>query len=169
MEERPFWLKVLSALATPAIALLGFAIAWGQWATARSKLILDLFEKRREVYSAFRGPVGEAVRSGSVDNATFFEFAGVIDQAQFLFGQEVLDFIRDHTGVLARMAEATSMLEVRNLSQEEHLKFVRMKHDALREIAAFYPKLAGLMQPYMLMDQKRPWTIARIPRWFGSR
>jgi hypothetical protein len=53
MEELPYWLKVLSALSTPAIAVLGIAIAWGQWATARSKLILDLYEHRRKIYDAF--------------------------------------------------------------------------------------------------------------------
>jgi hypothetical protein len=40
----------LSGLIASAIALLAVAIAWGQWYTARLKLILDLFNQRMEVY-----------------------------------------------------------------------------------------------------------------------
>ena len=43
------------------VGSIGVGIAWGQWVTARSKLILDLYEKRREVYSKFHGPIGQAV------------------------------------------------------------------------------------------------------------
>ena len=46
----PYWLLVLQALAVPAIALLGAAIALAQWHTARSKLVLDLFHERMDVY-----------------------------------------------------------------------------------------------------------------------
>ena len=40
----------LSPYLTPAIALLAAAIAGAQWYTARSKLSLDLFNQRMEVY-----------------------------------------------------------------------------------------------------------------------
>ena len=160
----------LLPLATLAVALLGFAIAWGQWTTARTKLILDLFERRREVYSAFRGPVGTALREGRADTATFFEFVEVIDRARFLFGREVLELIEDHSQVLNRLGEATSMLGAdRHLSDEERNKFASMQRDAMRSLADFYPRLAKLMIPYMMMDQKRPWTVSRLPRWSGWR
>jgi hypothetical protein len=37
----------LQALLILSIAFLGLCIAWGQWVTARSKLILDLYDNRR--------------------------------------------------------------------------------------------------------------------------
>jgi hypothetical protein len=158
----------LMPLATLAVAVLGFVVAWAQWTAARSALILNLFEHRREAYSAFRGPVAQAIREGRADTALWAEFVTVIDQAQFLFGREVLEFIKDHSLVLNDMGLATSMLSAdRHLSHEERAKFANMQAEAMRSLVDFYPGLIKLMTPYMLMDQKRPWSIGRISGWFG--
>jgi hypothetical protein len=48
-------IATMQGLGVLAIAFLGLCIAWGQWVTARSKLVLDLYDKRRAVYSKFHG------------------------------------------------------------------------------------------------------------------
>jgi hypothetical protein len=162
-------LKVLLPLATLAVALLGFAVAWGQWTTTRSKLILDLFERRREVYSDLLGPIADAVRTTRPEAKTLGEFVRILDRAQFLFGRDVLDYIDKYRHVLHRMVFAAAMLASEHMSDENRKKYFRMQQDALTEFNGFYTNLAKLMIPYMLMDQKRPWTLSRIPRWFGWR
>ena len=87
--------QTLQALGILAIAFLGLCIAWGQWVTARTKLILDLYDKRRAVYSRFHGPIGEAMREGRSDFANYRDYIVVLDEAHFLFGRDVQDFIED--------------------------------------------------------------------------
>jgi hypothetical protein len=41
----PVWISTLSALLTPAIAILGGVIAYRQWRTARDILKFDLFDR----------------------------------------------------------------------------------------------------------------------------
>ena len=144
------------------LALLGVCITWGQWITARSKLILDLYEKRRVVYSKFHGPIGEAVREGRSDLKNFFEYINVLDEARFLFGRDVLDYMKQIKGTLAKLGEASSMLrDGGRLPEEDRSRYARVSYDCMIELADFWPRLDKLMIPYMLMEQKRPWWVGR--------
>src|SRR5689334_15517507 len=62
MQTLPYWLQVIQALATPAIALLAAVIGIAQWRTARHRVILDLFDKRWTVLTDLREVVGDVVR-----------------------------------------------------------------------------------------------------------
>jgi hypothetical protein len=162
-------MKVSAALATPAIAFLGFCIAWGQWATARSKLILDLYEKRRQVFSELHGPIGEAVRGGRADHNTFTAFIVTIDRAQFLFGRDVMDYVNDMRETINHFIYETTMLEGGRLKGTELEAMYAKKDESFKKIVTFYDDMTKLMTPYMLMDQKRPWSPARIPSYFASK
>ena len=162
--------QTLQALGILAIAFLGLCIAWGQWVTARTKLILDLYDKRRAVYSRFHGPIGEAMREGRSDFANYRDYIVVLDEAHFLFGRDVQDFIEDMRETLNQLGLATSMLRDGNdqrMAEAERLKFVRLEHDCMRELAEFWTRLDRLMIPYMLMEQKRPGSIERVLGYFG--
>jgi hypothetical protein len=166
----PLEFQTLQALTLLAIAILGLCIAWGQWVTARTKLILDLYDKRRAVYSKFHGPIGQAMREGASDFANYREYIVVLDEAHFLFGRDVQDFIEDMRETLNRLGLATSMLKDGNdqrMAESERMKFVHLSHDCMRELAEFWTRLDRLMIPYMLMEQKRPWSIERVLGYFG--
>ena len=164
-----FHIADLQAFGTVALAMLGAGIAWGQWVTARSKLILDLYEKRRAVYSKFRGPIGAVIRKGTVDHAVFLEFMTVLDEAQFLFGRDFASFMAETKLVMLKMAEATSMLEYKGISEEDRMKHIQMRSDGMRKIAEFWPRLDAMMIPYMLMEQRRPWSISRVSGYVVHR
>jgi len=128
----PLEFQTLQALTLLAIAILGLCIAWGQWVTARTKLILDLYDKRRAVYSKFHGPIGQAMREGASDFANYREYIVVLDEAHFLFGRDVQDFIEDMRETLNRLGLATSMLKDGNdqrMAESERMKFVHLSHD----------------------------------------
>ena len=157
-------------LATIAIAVLGACIAWGQWVTARSKRLLDLHEHRWKVYSNFHGPIGEAMREGRSDLDNYVDFIKVMDQARFLFGREVLDYLEEMREKLNHLGEVTTMMSGRNdrhLSEDERLKYARRQSDLMIDLVAFWPRLDKLMIPYMLMEQKRPWSIGRVTGYLG--
>jgi hypothetical protein len=162
----------LQILATIAIAIFGACIAWGQWVTARSKLILDLYEHRRKVYSDFHGPIGEAMREGRSDLNNYVDYIRVLDQARFLFGRDVLDYIEDMRETLNNLGEVTSMLGGGNdmrMPEDERLKYANRRSELMRQIADFWPRLDELMIPYMLMEQKRPWSISRVTGYVSHK
>jgi hypothetical protein len=72
------------------LQFLAAVIGFMQWRTAHQRSVLDLFEKRFEVYSSIREIVGEVIREGSVPNLRAFNFARAAEKAQFLFGSEAV-------------------------------------------------------------------------------
>ena len=151
--------QTLQALGILAIAFLGLCIAWGQWVTARTKLILDLYDKRRAVYSRFHGPIGEAMREGRSDFANYRDYIVVLDEAHFLFGRDVQDFIEDMRETLNQLGLATSMLRDGNdqrMAEAERLKFVRLEHDCMRELAEFWTRLDRLSDSVHAHGAKAP-------------
>ncbi len=161
-EDLPYWLKVLAALSTPAIAVLGLTIAWAQWATARSKLVLDLHDQRVQAHAAFQGPIGEVLRSGGCTTKIYFEYCLAAHGARFLFGDDVVHFL-DQTGqTLNRLSYATTMLHGDKLEGDEHSKHVKLSFDCITKISGFWTEFDRLALPYMLMDQKLPWSPRRL-------
>jgi hypothetical protein len=48
----PDWVSYLQALSTPAIAIAGVTIAWGQLRLAHNRFQYDLYERRLRVFEA---------------------------------------------------------------------------------------------------------------------
>ena len=71
-DQLPYWVHLLQALSTPAIALLALVIGGVQWRTSHQRAVLDLFEKRWQSYPEFRGVIVEVVREPSGIEATEF-------------------------------------------------------------------------------------------------
>lgn len=67
-----------------------------QTALQERQLKQDLFEKRYTVYAAIQKWLSEAVRvDGSIGYGSIIEFHYVTDQANFLFGGEIISFIEE--------------------------------------------------------------------------
>jgi hypothetical protein len=86
----PYWMHVLQAMLTPAIAFLAVVIGWGQWRTAQQKVVLDLFDRRLGKHTAFRGIVRQVMGAGAATQETSFQFAEAMDGVEFLFGDEIV-------------------------------------------------------------------------------
>jgi hypothetical protein len=72
----------------PAVALLAAVIAWAQWHTGRSKLVLDLFNQRMEVYESVSAVMRKVMRAGTATTEDILELAGPQDRVGFLFGDD---------------------------------------------------------------------------------
>jgi hypothetical protein len=87
----PYWIQVFQGLLTPAIAAIAVMIALFQWRTAQQKVVLDLFDRRMETYTALRTVAAKVMASsGAATLQTSFEFLQALDRAEFLFGNKVL-------------------------------------------------------------------------------
>jgi len=155
----PKWVLYLQALLTPAIALLAVVIGYVQWRTANQRAVLDVFEKRFEIYQGARAAITEVVTKGTVQPQAHIDFLRATDKAQFLFGREVTSYFNCVYRLLVEHAEAEDLMKSGN--QQTYQNAVTKKHAAFREIANFYKKSAPLVTPYMRIHQKAPstWTV----------
>ena len=138
----------LLALASLAIALFAAAIAWGQWWTARQRLILDLFERRFQAFLDFRRVVSQAIQLGRIENPASVN--EIIARARFLFGADV-------TQALAQLHKETAILETTAaMADQGHSGYAVRKIKAVQEINRLFDETLPLFERYMHMDQKAP-------------
>ena len=165
----PGWLQAVGVLATPGIALVVAGIALGQWRTARAKLALDLFEHRLAVYSKVSAVIASVMATGRPEgHQPFNELHAARDQAQFLFGPEVIAYIRELLGTMARLKLAHQQME---LGDDFGLpagsnNWPQMILDDTTKITAAMNTWPELLQPYMGMREKLP---TRLVDWFRLR
>lgn len=148
---------------TPFIATVVAIIALFQWDTARQKVVLDLFDKRFEVYDELRLIVSKYITTGiSVEDTR--QFGKVCNRASFLFGQEVtsyLDIIRKDVDQACfdelRLAnskrapiEEFNALEVRSAARSKSFGEFPSSLDAL---VAPYMKHTQKQSPYLVWKQ----------------
>jgi hypothetical protein len=147
--EIPYTIQIIQALAVPAIALLASVIGALQWYTAHRKTILDLFDRRMDVYNAIRQVITKVNTSGRCDDATLFEFDQAIDRAPFLFGKDVTQYLTKMRTQLIELNLCVSMMET-----PQRQAFIPRKTTAFTKITAFYSDFPPIVEPYILMDQK---------------
>jgi len=97
----PIWLELAKGIPAGIVALViaigGWVIAHRQYLVARAKLNLDLFEKRYEVFELVWGYLSEPIRTGppAPGSADAAAFTNMLPKAEFLFGKEVADYLRE--------------------------------------------------------------------------
>jgi hypothetical protein len=91
------WLGLGVAALVAVIGLLNFLTARQQWRTANNRAVFDLFQKRYEVYQEFREIVRWVTGSGKADSMMFVKAAEAAERAQFLFGDDLVRYLRQFT------------------------------------------------------------------------
>lgn len=95
--QLPLWVEYVQALGTPLAAVIFGAIAalisYKQYQVAVHKYRYDLFERRYKVYAAIGDLFGEILREDKVTPEAYSKFAKSVEEAKFLFGDEVKVYI----------------------------------------------------------------------------
>jgi hypothetical protein len=157
VQQIPYWMQVLQALAVPAIALLAAVIGVMQWRTAHQRAVLDLFEKRFAVWDRLRIVIGDVVREGTANTEICIEFLRAKDGGEFLFGPEVTEYLDRVYKYLVRLNYLRQTMK-NPRSDENHAKAVDEEARIFTKVAAFYGDGTRLVMPYMRMHQKAPWV-----------
>ncbi len=89
----PTWVSILSALATPTLALFAIFIALLQWKTAKQKIKLDLFDRRFEVYKNVEKSLLIISGQGKATNVAIKELTRASSIAPMLFPNEMVSKI----------------------------------------------------------------------------
>lgn len=154
----PHWTVYVQALATPVIALIagGIAslIAYRQWQTAKSKVVLDLFDKRLEAYNHVCDAVFGVIQHGSdnVDHKITGPFATGMQKSKFIFGKEVYAYL-DHIWTVLHDLRITTRRQRAEFGGD--IEPLLSKEDALMvEISDFHKNFDRMVGPYMRMDAK---------------
>jgi hypothetical protein len=93
----PYWVQIVQAIGPTAIAVAALIItayfAYRQWATARDKLRLDLFEKRYAYFIALRDFMIFVIQHSRPDQQSVYEFNRKMVGAEFVFSGELSAYI----------------------------------------------------------------------------
>jgi len=157
-----------TSLLTLAVAAAAAAIAWAQWYTARSRLILDLFNQRMEVHDGACAVIARVIREGTATAKDVIDVARQNDRAKFLFGDDVCRYLASVQKALAQLAWCKSIISQRR-GDEQYNKAVDLEAQLTGSILnEFYEEFASLLWPYMRMDHKRPMNwLSRL--WSKAR
>lgn len=89
------WIQVLQALLTPTIGIIAAYVAWQQYRLAKQKHDIDIFNRRMQVYKTTIAFLVKCERTHSISEEDFYAWLMDAADAEFLFGQEIVDFISD--------------------------------------------------------------------------
>ena len=160
----------LTLLQTTVLGVIAVYIAWRQWETANSKLVMDLFEKRFALYKNAYAALGPIVRSGRATDDDLRKFDEFMNEAIFLFGANVECYLQGLRADIIQLCFHCSMIkehgEYPNPEQEkERLLHVRGKAEFFKKVLKFYELFPELCKPYLKLDQKsmsRPFSFLRV-------
>jgi hypothetical protein len=120
-------------------------LAWAQLRANHNQMVMQLFEKRLEIYEKTLGCIISLMHGREVDVETLVTLSHVSIKAKFLFGDDFDDFLA-HLQVTAqdlmRYDHATTLAE-----REE-------KQKVITKLALKIGELESICQKYMRMDQR---------------
>ena len=130
---------------TAFIAAIVAVIAFLQWVTALEKIVLDLFDKRFDIYAELRSAIAYQLRYSRVDDDSYFKFARAVFRAKFLFGPEVFSFLEERRVDLARFTvESTNQL----IFEDEMVVL-------MNRLGSLYTDIDSIVLPYMQHTQQK--------------
>jgi len=86
--------NVLNALMVPVIAGITTYIAYQQWRINKTRLDLDLYDRRLAIYKAVDAFYGGVVSEGTVKYPEVFQFRNSTAEAPFLFPAEIENHLK---------------------------------------------------------------------------
>jgi predicted cation transporter len=89
-ETAVTWIDVLSALLTPAVALIAIYIAYQQHKINEQRLRHETYERRLKVYKSVQKHLSVILRDGKTTFQECIEFYSEASEAAFLFDSSVM-------------------------------------------------------------------------------
>jgi hypothetical protein len=143
------WVDVFSALATPALALLGFAIAFTQSGRDRYRLRLELFDKRYGQFDAARSFIASIAGTGALDMEERRKFLAATAGSVFLFDNDLVAYLKLlHTKAI-ELRHTQRRLEAHNLQDEEHNRLNEKDSELVGWFAEQFTELELRFRPYL--------------------
>jgi hypothetical protein len=148
---------LVQAFTTLVLGLMAAYIAWRQWRTAQDRLILDLFERRFQVFQELNRAILRGAEKAKLDVQDLVNFNTAAEKARFLFGPEVYNYLTESRERMINIIRIErSLLNMPDGPQRTDAENKVLA--AFSEISEFFERLATLVTPYMRVGQPpQPW------------
>lgn len=88
------FLKYLSGFLTPLLGIIATAVLVMQFILQKNRWKLDLFDKRYPIYEVTKKYLTKIAQEAKISHNDLFEFLRNTKDSNFLFGNDVNDFLR---------------------------------------------------------------------------
>ena len=164
------------AVINAMVGLFGIIISYFQWRTAQSKVALEIFSVRFEIYSQLREIVSFFLRNAAFPDDQAIQFIQAQSRARFYFGAEV-------DAYLERVRRDMVSGDFINRYPQQLTQFGADEHvNRMDRLSNFYNEFDRMLIPYMRYNQKMPnWWLESCKnklhallgclhpaRWFGK-
>lgn len=144
----------MNAWTTTIISGLVFVVTFMQWRTAHTRILLDLFDKRSVAYNGVVDSMRPAFRDGTLqDMKDFWALRKSIDDAFFLFGDDVRVLLKELVRVGATLSTASGVMK--NPENPEYHVWVDRNHQAIIRLEEISNEMAKLMEEYLGFSERR--------------
>lgn len=150
---------VVAAVTSVFVAGLGYF----QYRATKGKFVLDLFEKRYEVYSTIRAAVADITSKGKLDVNVETELGAAVERAYFFFGDDVIDYIKTLQTDINKLTILGN--EQSALSGADLKVNVEATQNTKDRVFAFYREGQRIFAKYMRFDQKLSSPLFWTRRW----
>lgn len=128
--------------------IFGVWIAWRQFVTARTKLQLDLYDRRYVVFAAARMLLADVAAHASASESALRNFELGTADAPFFFGDDVLNYLAGLRGTAYELQGIVDTLPAHGVGDVRD-NLVRAKWDRVRWMHDQIETLTATFLPYL--------------------
>jgi hypothetical protein len=150
-QEVSMWITLGIAALLVLVAILHFLAARQYSRAIHNRAAFDLFDERFDIYQQLHDVAG-MVRAGQVDREMFIKAAEALERAQFLFGKEVVAYVKHFTELVSNLeCVASEIKRTQGAEMKANLAEQRRIKD---EVQGFFVDGTALFSAYIRFDQK---------------
>jgi len=157
MTDVNWWLEIFKLLPATVIGFAVVVIAFLQWKTAHTKVMVDLFDKRLAVYES----VLEAITISNIDDGTGSETKNALlrlyrarSDATFLFGEGVTKVLQEIIDSMSIQRLNERRLRKNDLSEEDRNRYAEDAEQAGNLKDRLGRQFQQACIPYLRIDLK---------------
>lgn len=148
----PNWVVFTQAVGPTFVAIIAAGIAsliqYNQWKTAKSKLAIDLFDRRFAVYEATRKLVSALLQKTKMHDDEHREFINKTWNARFLFDREFCEYIENFRIIAINLNLYHETYE-QKMNDPARGEAIKEHYDRLKYVMAESQKLEERFLPYL--------------------
>ena len=145
-------MEVIQWIVAAGTAVFVATVGFFQWQTTQQKAVLDLFDRRHEIYSVVRKAVGQIVsQSQGYDQKQEVEFLSAKERAYFFFGDDIVNYLESLR--IAILDVRSADVEMGGASGADLKTIIERRRKALNQVEDFYKIGQPMFGRYMRFDQ----------------
>jgi ABC-type nickel/cobalt efflux system permease component RcnA len=160
--QLPLWAQYIQAAAIAVIAGTGAWIAWKQMRIARTKLQLDLYDKRASVFEAARKFLGHVGAKGTATDEAIREYSLAIANAPFLFDDGMAKYLDEVLKRAIHLQTFKQALDMPGGAEQQRREYSNEATKQMMWLVAQVDELTGKFKPWLALEQRR----SRWGAWF---